>query len=98
MRSPSLIRPAAFMTSLIASLTLAAASLGQASDNWQPIELPNPSFEAGEQLPDGWRALKGNTRRPALESIMAWDLEHARTGKAKPAPRVIRGGKAGSAA
>lgn len=77
MRHFSITHPAALVTSLV----LAAVSLGQASDNWQPVELPNPSFENGEQLPDGWRALKGNTKRPALESIMAWDLEHARTGQ-----------------
>lgn len=49
--------------------------------DWQRVPLVNESFEEGESLPMGWRALVGNTVRGSIESIMAWDIEHARTGR-----------------
>lgn len=52
-----------------------------ASTSWEQNPLVNASFEAGESLPTGWRALQGNTTSSSLETIMAWDMEFARTGE-----------------
>lgn len=57
---------------------LAAASIARAEGDL--LEVVNGSFEDGTGQPYGWEPTQGNTVRPSLGSILAWDKEFSRSG------------------
>ncbi len=63
------------------NMSLAEESPAPTAESWEQVDLPNGSFELGENLPTGWRALQGNQREPSTGSVLVWDHEQARTGE-----------------
>lgn len=66
------------LSGLVVATLLAAGGVFAAAET---LEVFNPSFELGEGWPDGWEPVQGNTVRPSLGSVLAWDKEFSRSGK-----------------